>query len=133
MEGRLMNVRKLVALDIALHGPRFIMVEFGVGTPVILLVGGLLVVAGEQYLGWYLLLTGLNYLPLLAYALLVVRKGSAKVEVDEDLARDRHYVRKYSIQQFFLFVPLFVLLLALVQMVSHRGEGDRTATMVSAG
>ncbi len=132
MEGRLMNVRKLVALDITLHGPKFIMVEFGVGTPVILFVGGLLVVAGEQYLGWYLLLTGLNYLPLLAYAVLIVRRRSAKVEVEEDLARDRHYVRKYSTQQFFLFVPLFVLLLALVQRVSHRGEGDEAATTLSA-
>ena len=33
VEDHLINIRKLVALDIALHVPRFIMVEFGLGTP----------------------------------------------------------------------------------------------------
>jgi hypothetical protein len=33
---RLIDIRKLVALDITLHGPKFIMIEFGLGTPAII-------------------------------------------------------------------------------------------------
>ncbi len=33
-EGKLFNVRRLVALDMGLHGPRFILIEFGLGVPV---------------------------------------------------------------------------------------------------
>jgi hypothetical protein len=63
VEGRVIIVRKLVALDITLHGPRFIMIEFGVGTPAILAVGGFLAATGQLVLGLYLLFTGINYAP----------------------------------------------------------------------
>lgn len=36
---RLISVRKLVAGDITLHGPRFILIEFGLGTPAMMLFG----------------------------------------------------------------------------------------------
>ena len=51
MEGRLINVRRLVALDITLHGPRFIAIEFGLGTPAIIAVGIFLAVRGPFLLG----------------------------------------------------------------------------------
>jgi hypothetical protein len=73
VEGRLINVRRLVALDITLHGPRFITVEFGLGTPVILAIGIALILAGPLTLGVYLLLTGVNYVPLLVYTVVIVR------------------------------------------------------------
>jgi len=69
VEGRVISVRKLVTLDIALHGPRFIMIEFGVGTPAILVIGGFLAATGQLFLGVYLLFTGINYIPLLVYAI----------------------------------------------------------------
>jgi hypothetical protein len=73
-EDLLINVRNLVALDITLHGQRFILVEFGLGTPAIIIVGLLLISASSvPLLGLYLLLTGINYLPLLAYATVLVR------------------------------------------------------------
>ena len=111
-----MIVRKLVALDIVLHGPRFIMIEFGVGTPAMLAVGLWLMSGSLAYaLGLYLLLAGLNYIPLLIYAVLIVRGGSARRETEYGLSHDRHYVRKYSTQQLLLFVPLAVLVLAIAQ------------------
>ena len=113
---RLIIVRKLVALDIVLHGPRFISIEFGVGTPVILAVGLWLMSGSLAYtLGVYLFLAGLNYIPLLIYTALIIRGGSARSETEYGLAQDPHYVRKYSIQQLLLFVPLAVLILAVVQ------------------
>ena len=99
MEGRVIIVRRLVALDITLHGSRFIMLEFGVGTPAILAVGGFLAATGQPVLGLYLLLTGINYVPLLIYAALIARAGSAEREVASGLSQDAHYVRKYSTQQ----------------------------------
>lgn len=115
MEGRVINVRRLVALDISLHGPRFIMVEFGVGTPAIIAFGLFVIHTGPQILGAYVLLTGINYVPLLTYAVVIVRKGSAAKEIEAGMAKDRHYVRKYSTQQLMIFVPLLILLLALEQ------------------
>ena len=123
-----MIVRKLVALDIVLHGPRFIMIEFGVGTPVILAFGLWLMSGSLGYLlGVYLLLTGLNYVPLLIYAVLVVRGNSARRETEYGLAHDRHYVRKYSTQQLLLFVPLAVLILAIVQELKRTQSPSQVA------
>jgi len=119
VEGRLINVRKLVALDITLHGPRFIMVEFGVGTPAILAVGGYLAATGQLVLGVYLLLTGINYIPLLIYVVLIVRGGTAAEEVAGGLSQDRHYVRKYSTQQLLIFVPFAVILLTVFQELTE--------------
>jgi len=115
VEGRVINVRKLVALDITLHGPRFITIEFGVGTPAILAVGGFLAATGQPILGVYLLLTGINYFPLLVYAVLIARAGTARDEVAGGLSQDKHYVRKYSTQQLLIFVPFAVILLAAAQ------------------
>ncbi|MFI5404588.1 MAG: hypothetical protein ACHQYR_02550 [Candidatus Gagatemarchaeaceae archaeon] len=120
MEGRLVNVRRLVALDITLHGPRFIMAEFGIGTPAIIAVGTTLTLSGPLILGIYLVLTGVNYLPLLIYTVVIVRKGSAQAEVVEDLARNKHLVRKYSVQQFLLFLPLVVFLMAVWQELGQN-------------
>ena len=123
MEGRVINVRKLVALDITLHGPRFIMVEFGVGTPAILAVGGFLAATGQPVLGFYLLLTGVNYVPLLIYAALIVRAGTATSEVAGGLSQDRHYVRKYSTQQLLIFLPFAIILLAAAQELAKPSQG----------
>jgi hypothetical protein len=120
MEGRVINVRRLVALDITLHGSRFITAEFGIGTPVILAVGIGLILSDQLILGTYLLLTGINYIPLLVYMILIVTKGSASAEVADYMPNDRHYVRKYSIQQFLLFVPLVVFWLAIWQELKGR-------------
>jgi hypothetical protein len=78
-----------------------------------------LALAGQVDLGLYLILTGFNYVPLLVYAASIVRAGSAKREVADELSRDRHYVRKYSTQQFLVFVPLAVVLLAAAQELAR--------------
>ena len=123
-----MIVRKLVALDIVLHGPRFITIEFGVGTPAILAVGLWLMSGSLAYaMGIYLLLAGLNYIPLLIYAVLIIRGGSARQETEYGLSHDRHYVRKYSIQQLLLFVPLAVLFLAMVQELRQTQSPSQVA------
>ena len=127
-EGRVINIRRMVALDITLHGPRFIGIEFGVGTPAILAIGAYLMYTGPFILGAYLLLTGMNYVPLLAYAIMIIRGGSAKEEVAYYMSNDKHIVRKYSIQQLLLFLPLIVLLLS----VSQEARGTKAPRPVSS-
>ena len=124
VEGRVINVRKLVALDITLHGPRFIMIEFGVGAPAILAVGGFLAATGQPVLGVYLLLTGINYIPALIYAILIVRAGTANGEVAPGLSQDRHYVRKYSTQQLLIFIPFAIILLAAAQELTKSNQAE---------
>ena len=120
MEGRIISVRKLVSLDISLHGPKFILVEFGVGTPAIIAFGlFLMFVTGPFLLGVYLLLTGCNYVPLLIYAIIAVRRGTAKDDVKDDLAADPHFVRKYSIQQLLIFIPLAIVVLGIGQRLTN--------------
>jgi hypothetical protein len=105
-----------VALDINLHGPRFIIVEFGVGTPAIITVGLLLMLGSSAFLlGLYILLTGIDYLPLLAYAIVLIRNHTAEKEFSYGLSQDKHYNRKYSIQQLMIFLPAVILLIAVIQ------------------
>jgi len=103
-----------------LHGPRFIIIEFGVGTPAILAFGLFVAYTGQGLIGAYILLTGVNYVPLLAYATVIVRAGTAKFEIAEEMASDRHYVRKYSTQQLLVFIPFAVLLLAVAQELKKQ-------------
>ena len=122
VEGRIINVRRLVALDIFLHGPRFILIEFGVGTPAIIGFGAILAARTsglEFYLGVYLILTGVNYIPALAYAVIMSRAKSARSEIEAEMAANPHYVRKYSVQQLLIMVPFAVVILAAVQ---YRGR-----------
>jgi hypothetical protein len=113
MEGKIINVRKLIALDITLHGGKFILVEFGIGTPAIITVGLVLMFASSFLLGSYLFLTGINYVPLLVYAIIITKAKDAEKEVAYGLAHDKHYNRKYSLQQLLIFIPLAILFLAI--------------------
>jgi hypothetical protein len=54
------------------------LIEFGVGTPGMFAAGVFATKIDEGLIGWYLILLGLNRMPLLIYALLMVRNGTAK-------------------------------------------------------
>lgn len=124
-EGALINVRKLVALDMVLHGTIFVVAEFAV-TVLLGGAGGLFVMYAGLALGHgrvpfvivfgaYLLLVGVNYVPLLLYAIAIARRDSAREEVARELADKDRSVRKYSLQQFLLLVPLSIPILAIAQ------------------
>ena len=68
-------------------------------------------------MGFYIFLTGINYGPLLFYAIVIAKSGSAQREVEQDLAQNKHYIRKYSLQQLIIFISLVVLLIAIVQEI----------------
>lgn len=112
-EGRLFNVRRLVALDMGLHGPRFILIEFSLGVPVPMILGLSLVLQGFLLFGVYIFTLGINYVPFLAYAV-SIRKNYGDVVDMRDPGMGR-LNRKYSIQQLLVFIPFFTVALAVVQ------------------
>ncbi len=126
MGSSLINIRKLVALDILLHGRLFILIEFGLGTPFIFGLGFQQIIVGlsgfyaSLVIGIYLLLTGVNYLPILLYAIIISKKNSAQNEAESELQNKS----KYNRQQFFIFVPLLVLLLGVKQELNNRKESS---------
>jgi hypothetical protein len=66
-------------------------------------------------LGLYIFLVGINYLILLLYAIDIVRKGSSQTEVSDELAHSKAYLRQFCSQQFFILIPLAILILAVFQ------------------
>jgi hypothetical protein len=110
----IMNVRKLVALDIYLHGYTFILLEFALGVAFAFILGAYTLFTGiSLLLGTYIIMLGINYLPLLAYSIDIKMKNSAEKEGKPVMKM----VKNYSIQQFLLFVPLIVPLLAITQSI----------------
>jgi hypothetical protein len=119
-----LNVRKLAAIDMALHETRFILIEFGVGVLASAVLCGLSLAQGlrllrngfnrELGLGFVLLWIGLNYVPLFIHAIDLARRGTARQEAGDDLDR-RQLLRRYSAQQFWLLVPFAVVVLDLTQ------------------
>jgi hypothetical protein len=112
-EGRLFNVRRMVALDMGLHGPKFILIEFGLGVPIPLILGWSLITQGFLVFGAYIFVLGINYMPPLAYAVALRESYGEVVDMkDPGLGKLN---RKYSIQQFLVFIPFFVVALAIIQ------------------
>ncbi len=123
----MINIRKLVALDMLLHGTRFILAEFAFGVlcPLLLFVLFLRakLLGGDEPL-WVTLMDcwligiAINYIPLFIYAVMIARKGS----VAEEGQPERASVIKYSIQQFIIFIPLLVALIAFIQENRRQRE-----------
>jgi hypothetical protein len=133
------NIRKLAALDIVFHGSWFILGEFALG------VAGC--AAGGAFslsiffhtashplfaaiLGFALSWIALNYVPLLLYAIRIVRRKSAELEVAFELEHKNVYALKYTFQSALLLLPLVVPILAIVQEIQKRSRLDRGSTGV---
>jgi hypothetical protein len=118
-EGRLFNVRRLVALDMGLHGPRFILIEFGLGAPVPMILGLSLILGGDWPLGAYIFTLGINYIPPLIYAVKLRRSYGEVVNMEDPGIGKLN--RKYSLQQFIIFIPFSIIALDIMQR-SHRAR-----------
>jgi len=125
LKNRLVDFRKLVALDILLHGRPFILAELGIATPILLAIGVQQIAAGlpnahaiNLVLGFYLTLTGMNYVPLLLYAVIISKKNSAEKEGEAEL----ELKSKYNRQQFLVFVPMLVFWIVVGQELTRPKE-----------
>lgn len=120
------NVRKLVALDIAIHGRWIILVEFifGVAASGILGAYSLYTFFNNPDSPLFMLIIGtvlswitLNYIPMLLYAISIMRHKSALQEATFAPAQREHSMKKYALQSTLLLLPLIVPLLAIYQEI----------------
>lgn len=113
------NLRKLAALDILFLGPRWIVAEFAFGVLFSFALGLFVLVRGHSFwqllLGIYFLCLGINYVPMLVYAIAVGNKVNARKEMAGELDDPRKTMSKYRSQSLVLLVPLAVPILALTQ------------------
>ncbi|MGK5739133.1 hypothetical protein [Micromonospora sp. URMC 103] len=118
----LLDVRRLAAID--LHGSagssvrrRVILTEFAVGVLGCLALGGWLVAdadgPGDAVLGGYFVLLGLNYVPLTLHAVALRRpEALARELAGVDIPGE---LRRYTVRQLWVLVPLLPVALALRQ------------------
>jgi hypothetical protein len=120
----MINLRKLVAVDLLIHGKRFILVEFALGIVLPLLLGIFSIRSGlsnqhlsnwQTILGISLLGIGTNYIALFLNAILISRKDTVREEGQSELA----HVRRYGAQQVVILIPMLVVIVALLQEMRH--------------
>ena len=114
----MLNPRKLAAIDVAFLGPKFVIAEFAGGVVLCFALGVFVLTRSHSSLqftlGLYLVSLGINYVPLLAYAVAITRKKSARSELGDELKDERQAMSKYRQQSMLLLVPLLVPILSLL-------------------
>ncbi len=120
MKQRMMiNIRKLAAIDVAFLGPKVILTEFTLAVLGSLALGIFILFRSHSIwqmgLGWYLASLGINYVPLLLYAIVIARHRSARDEIGGELEHSKRANFKYTFQSLALLVPLLVPGIALAQ------------------
>lgn len=99
----MLNTRELAAIDLRFLGRTIVLLEYAFG--VVLLIGlgvlGLVHTHGHSVWWWYMVGIGVNYIPLLYHAVVLIRAHWDEVERmrREDMARLRR-------QQLWLLLPL---------------------------
>lgn len=120
---RMIQVRKLVAVELIFLGPKIVFAEYGFAVAVGLAIGvlslrvGLLRthVAWQVLLGIYLLFLALTYGVLLGLAIAMARRGDARDRVAGEFDELPATFRKYRRQSLWILAPLVVPLAALRQ------------------
>jgi ABC-type branched-subunit amino acid transport system permease subunit len=108
------NIYKLVLLDILLHGKRFILIEF-LGGSLLGFIFSILFYRSQNLIICLLFLgLGVNYLALSIYAI--------KISSNKKLVPDKNLLEyssreKYTLQSFMVIIPFAVAILALLQQL----------------
>jgi membrane protein implicated in regulation of membrane protease activity len=122
-----MNPRKLVAIDIVFLGSIFIIAEFASGVVLCVALGIFVLVRGNSFwqlaLGLYIISLGINYVPMLIYALVITKYKSARTELGDELNDQRRAMAKYRRKSLLLLVPLLVPFVAL-RREHRRASGE---------
>lgn len=120
------DVRKLAALDMALHGKPFIVIEFAFGVAGCLGLGALSLSTGVRLgaawvvvLGAVLISSGVNYIPLFIHAVDLARKGSARQEAAYEVEH-RELIWRYTVLQLWIVVPFAMVVMDLAQRARSR-------------
>jgi hypothetical protein len=125
------NVRRFAAID--MYGTagtqrrrRIVLLEFVVGTVALLLIGAVLLIHGGWLWAAWLLGCGLNYGALAVHAVTLYPPGRLEAELaGADVGAE---LRRYSIAQLLLFVPVLIAIVAVAQAARHGGPGRDSST-----
>ena len=120
----LIRIQRLAELDLALHGKRFILTEFSAGVILPAALGAYTLFIGhssfETLLGVYLILLGLNYLPLLIYAFARSRRTIEGIEYSESMPNLKQEIKTYGVQQAIILIPFAVPAIAFIQELTKE-------------
>jgi len=123
MSTAVINPRKLAAIDIIFLGPKFIIIEFAGGVVLCAALGVFVLLRSHSVLtlalGFYLISLGINYVPMLIYAVAITKNDSAWTEMGDELDDKRRAMAKYRRQSLLLLVPLLVPIVSV-----YRGLND---------
>ncbi|HJZ65079.1 MAG TPA: hypothetical protein VKD70_12215 [Candidatus Acidoferrum sp.] len=116
MSTAVINPRKLAAIDIIFLGPKFIIIEFAGGVILCASLGIFVLLRSHSVmtlaLGLYLISLGINYVPMLIYAVTITKNDNAWAEIGDELNDKRRAMAKYRRQSILLLVPLLVPIVA---------------------
>jgi hypothetical protein len=120
---QLINPRKLAAIDILFLGPKFIIIEFAGGVVLCTALGIFVLLRSHSAmtlaLALYLISLGINYVPMLVYAVAITKSDSALAEIGDELDDKRRAMAKYRRQSILLLIPLLVPIVSV-----YRGLSD---------
>lgn len=121
----MLNARKLVAIDLVFLGSKAIITEFSAGVFLSPALGIFVLVrehgsVAQTVLGLYLISLGVNYIPILVYAIAITRARSVRAELGGELDNKRVTMAKYRRQSLWLLVPSVVPLTVLSQARTDR-------------
>jgi hypothetical protein len=123
------DVRRLAAIDMygtrgTTRRRRIILTEFIAGAIVMIGFGVWLTTAAgpafDRALGIYIVLAGLNYVPLALHGVALSRPGA----LDQELSGVDTFqeIRRYGLLQFWIFVPLSLVVMASRQVMRRRSS-----------
>ncbi len=123
------TIKKLVALDIAFHGARTILIEFIFSTGLCGLLGALGIIyfwrtpshplfgliAGLAFLG-----VAANYAGLLPYTIYFLKNQDATPTITTELANKAYYAKKYMFASLLLVVPFGAFAVTISQAARRK-------------
>jgi hypothetical protein len=99
-QSHVVNPRKLAAIDIVFLGSKLIIAEFAGGVLLCVALGMFVLFRGHSFwqfiLGLYLISLGINYVPMLFYAVAITRGRSARAEMGDELRDQRQAMARLS-------------------------------------
>ena len=114
----MIDLRKLAAVDLVFLGAKVILTEFALGVIGPLAFGLLTLLRSQStegvLFGVYLLSLSLNYIPMLAFAIALSRRGQPETEIADELGDRRRLFRKYRRQSLILLIPIVPVVVAII-------------------
>jgi len=113
--------RKLAAIDIVFLGFWLVVGEYAFGVLFSIALGIFVLLRSHSIwqvaMGLYLICLGINYLPMLGYALSIANKQNALAELGDEMIEERRAMSRYRRISLLLLVPMVLPVLTITRRV----------------